>query len=169
MNLLILIVLVTFIVGVGCGAIDPGQPPRSTTQPGAQPSTITPIAKTEAEWRATLTPAQYDVLRHQGTERAFTGVYCDNHEAGKYVCAGCGLELFASDTKFESGTGWPSFYAPVAQDRVKINRDTTHGMVREEVVCPRCGGHLGHVFNDGPKPTGLRYCMNSAALKFEKK
>jgi len=127
-----------------------------------------PFAKTDAEWKSALTPLQYDVLRKKGTERAFTGEYWDHHEKGTYACAGCGQPLFTSETKFESGTGWPSFYQPIRQDVVAILKDISFGMVREEVNCSRCGGHLGHVFDDGPKPTGLRYCMNSASLKFEK-
>ncbi len=126
-----------------------------------------PVTKTDAEWRKRLTTEQYDVLRHAGTERAYTGRYWNNHERGVYQCAGCGQELFASDTKFESGTGWPSFWKPLAKDRVVEKTDRAFGMARTEVLCSRCGGHLGHVFNDGPRPTGLRYCMNSAALAFD--
>ncbi len=127
------------------------------------------VVKTEAEWKKQLSPIQYNVLREKGTERAFTGEYWDNHEKGLYICAACQLPLFDSETKFESGTGWPSFYQPVAESSVSIVKDTSYGMVREEVVCRRCGGHLGHVFDDGPEPTGLRYCMNSASMKFEQK
>jgi len=127
------------------------------------------VEKTEEEWRKELSPEQYHVLREAGTERAFTGAYWDNHEEGVYYCAACGEELFNSDAKFESGSGWPSFHSPASDDSVAQITDTTHGMVRIEVRCNRCGSHLGHVFNDGPRPTGLRYCMNSAALKFNKK
>jgi len=122
--------------------------------------------KTNEEWKKERTPQQYQVLREKGTERAFTGKYWDNHAAGTYRCAACGLELFSSATKFDSGTGWPSFWAPIAKDRVAESTDGTLGMVRDEITCARCGGHLGHVFDDGPKPTGLRYCMNSVSLDF---
>lgn len=122
----------------------------------------------DEEWRKRLSPEQYRVLREGGTERAFTGVYCDNHKEGDYRCAGCGERLFDSDTKFDSGSGWPSFTGPAAREKVSLHQDESHGMVRTEVRCATCGGHLGHVFPDGPGPEGLRYCINSAALQFEK-
>jgi peptide-methionine (R)-S-oxide reductase len=127
------------------------------------------IMKTTEEWKKELTPEQFRVLREKGTERAFTGAYWNNHENGVYYCAGCHQALFSSDAKFESGTGWPSFFQPLSKDAVKVDTDKSHGMVRDEVVCSRCGGHLGHVFPDGPRPTGLRYCMNSVSMAFEKK
>ena len=125
------------------------------------------VEKTESEWRTELTPEQYEVLREQGTERAFTGAYWDAKDEGMYRCAACGAELFSSDTKFDSGTGWPSFYEPMDDGAVETEEDRSLFMKRTEVHCKRCGGHLGHVFEDGPPPTGLRYCINGVALNFE--
>ena len=137
---------------------------NETTTPDAADK----VVKTDEEWRQTLTPEQYRILRQAGTERAFTGKYWNLKEDGTYVCAGCGQELFQSTTKFDSGCGWPSFYDALDSQHVTAREDNSHGMRRTEVVCSRCGGHLGHVFEDGPRPTGLRYCINSDSLEFHK-
>jgi peptide-methionine (R)-S-oxide reductase len=146
-----------------CGATSP--PRRRTLQVMA-----TEIQKTDAEWREELTPEQFHILREAGTERAFTGKYWDNHDDGVFRCAACGAELFDSTTKFESGSGWPSFTEPKVAQAIETRRDISHGMIRTEVACRRCGGHLGHVFDDGPRDEGgLRYCINSAALDLDKR
>jgi len=124
------------------------------------------VSLSEKEWREKLTPEQYHVLREKGTERPFTGALVNNHDDGFYHCAACGAPLFKSDTKFESGSGWPSFFDPIEKDAVELHEDNAYGMRRVEVTCAKCGGHLGHVFPDGPRPTGLRYCINSASLTF---
>jgi peptide-methionine (R)-S-oxide reductase len=144
----------------------PGEP--DTTTAAARLTVMTEkVQKSEQEWREELTPEQYHVLREKGTERAFTGKYHDAKEPGTYRCAGCGAELFRSDTKFESGTGWPSFYEPTSSDAVDTDRDWSLLVPRTEVLCANCGGHLGHVFGDGPQPTGMRYCINSCALELD--
>ncbi|PJZ53891.1 peptide-methionine (R)-S-oxide reductase [Leptospira adleri] len=126
------------------------------------------VNKSEEEWKKELTPEQYKIIRQKGTEMAFTGALYKNHDKGTYVCAACGASLFLSETKYESGSGWPSFYQPAKEEAVEKETDNSHGMSRTEVLCAKCGGHLGHVFPDGPRPTGLRYCINSASLKFKK-
>jgi peptide-methionine (R)-S-oxide reductase len=128
---------------------------------------VTKVVKTESEWRQALDPEQYRILREKGTEAPFSGEYDHVFEPGTYLCAGCGAELFGSEAKYDSGCGWPAFFAPADDDAVEEETDTSHGMVRTEVMCASCGGHLGHVFPDGPHPTGVRYCINSASLKLE--
>ena len=130
---------------------------------------VSKMPKSEEEWEKKLTPEQYDVLRQKGTEPAFAGKYVHNKKKGMYHCAGCGNELFSSGTKFDSGTGWPSFDKPENLENVELKKDFSHGMIRTEVICKRCGGHLGHVFNDGPTETGQRYCINSCALDFKER
>ena len=142
----------------GASAVSAARPPA--------PLPITTVTRTDAEWKALLPPLSYRVLRHAATETAFTGQWWNEHRRGTFACAGCALDLFPSRTKFDSGTGWPSFWQPVEKNRVRVNTDTSLGVSRDEVRCARCGGHLGHVFDDGPAPTGLRYCINSAALTF---
>jgi peptide-methionine (R)-S-oxide reductase len=145
--------------------------PQDARAAAARPddASFAPIEKTDAEWRRELTPEQYAILREKGTEPPFTGLYVDSEEPGIYRCAGCGAPLFASDAKYHSGTGWPSFFRPIDPARIHTEVDTSHGMRRIEVSCARCGGHLGHVFDDGPPPTGLRYCIDSAALSLDRR
>jgi peptide-methionine (R)-S-oxide reductase len=161
--------LAALLVVAGCGATGASETTDQTTgeKGEAMAEHRYEVVKSEEEWRRELTPEEFEVLRKKGTERAFTGDLLEVHEDGVYVCAACGQALFASETKFDSGTGWPSFYQPIDEDAVATETDRAWGMRRTEVLCSRCGGHLGHVFDDGPRPTGLRYCMNSVSMDFE--
>ncbi len=173
MTKLAIAVIIVAAAGLGVAACVWLKPTTNMAAHAPSASAIDPVSgepkvhKSEAEWRQELTPEQYRVLREKGTERAFTGQYHATKDKGVYRCAACGNELFSSDTKFNSGTGWPSFYAPIADGKVGEHSDGSFGMVRTEVVCARCDSHLGHVFDDGPQPTGLRYCINSICLKLD--
>lgn len=163
MKITLIAFLISIIVLIGCGssAVNKENKEMKVTEMTFE------VNKSEEEWKDTLTPEQFHVLRQKGTERAFTGKYYHNKENGLYVCAACGNPLFHSDAKFESGTGWPSYWRPVSDKSVVTQTDNSYGMRRTEVMCGKCGGHLGHVFDDGPKPTGLRYCINSVSLDFQ--
>lgn len=169
-----LLLLVSTLMIASCGIAQPKntdthhQESRAKAITTPDGETLEPVLKTDEEWKKELTEMEYYVLRAHGTERAFTGDLLKNKDKGIYTCGACQLPLFKSETKFKSGTGWPSFYAPINETNVGEQSDNTYGMTRTEVYCNRCGGHLGHVFNDGPKPTGLRYCINSVSLDFEK-
>jgi len=159
--------LALVLAGIAIAAGPAQAPPKGHNAVIDKNTVIEKVVKTDAEWKKLLTPEQYNVLRKEGTERAFTSPLNNNHEKGVFVCAACGLTLYSSEQKFESGTGWPSFWAPIDPTHIGTSTDRSFFQTRTEVHCARCGGHLGHVFPDGPKPTGLRYCMNGVAMKFE--
>ena len=170
MNYLIHSILtIAILASVACQTNTSAKQTDALYSQGQNPPGGKTVTKTDAEWKAQLTPDQYEVLRKHGTERAGTSPLLKVHEEGTFFCAACHNSLFAYKAKFESGTGWPSFYEPIDKNAVKVAKDNSYGMERDEVVCSVCNGHLGHVFNDGPKPTGLRYCMNGVAMTFAKK